>query len=314
FFLRLESKLYPWLHLNRQTSFSMYDGFEGRGIVICAGNGQFEYLISSVQAIRRLQPKMPIQIFHMGPKDLSVERRKYITEMTNDIETVDIFEILDNEWMHLGGWSIKAFSILASRFKEVIMIDSDAYFLRDVAELFEDPGYKLTGTLYFYDRTLFPNWKKGPNWMRTFLPIMSSFPPTTRMFRGLSMHEQESGVVVVNKGTRLLGLLATCKMNSRWERSMYTYDNFYGDKESFWVGYEMVQEPYAFVKSYPGVIGEREEYPLKNDGSQPQTVAVCGTQLHLDYLERPMWWNAGLMRNKNSRDRRILDFGYWMAG
>ncbi|KAF9951250.1 hypothetical protein BGZ72_007204 [Mortierella alpina] len=328
FFLRLERKLYPWIHLRHQTSFSLYESYQGqgRGVVFCAGNNQFEFIVSSIQALRRLNPHLPIQVFHMGESDLSLERQRYVREMTSDIEVVDVTQILDNEYMQLGGWSIKAFSLLASRFEEVMLVDSDAYFLRDPAELFEDPGYKATGTLYFYDRTLGQDWNGGPDWLKSIMPIMSSFPRTTRMFRGLSMHEQESGVVVINKRERFQGLLAVCKMNSKWERDLWSYKVFYGDKETFWVGYEMVQEPYAFVKSYGGVIGEMRDDPREEEANEEEArhdkrqrpvidePAVCGAQLHLDHTGRPMWWNGGLMRNKNEGVKRELQFGYWMGG
>ncbi|KAF9286113.1 hypothetical protein BGZ68_003191 [Mortierella alpina] len=328
FFLRLEKKLYPWIHLRHQTSFSLYDSYksQGRGVVFCAGNNQFEFIVSSIQALRKLNPHLPVQVFHMGESDLSLARQRYVREMTTDIEVVDITKILDNGYMQLGGWSIKAFSLLASRFEEVMLVDSDAYFLRDPAELFDDPGYKAAGTLYFYDRSLGHDWNHGPDWLKSIMPIMSSFPRTTRMFRGLSMHEQESGVVVINKRERFQGLLAVCKMNNKWERDLWSYKVFYGDKETFWVGYEMVQEPYAFVKSYGGVIGEMRDDPLKEESSehegkrgreQRQVIdepAVCGAQLHLDYAGRPMWWNGGLMRNKNEGIKRELQFGYWMEG
>ncbi|KAG0213518.1 hypothetical protein BGX28_004154 [Mortierella sp. GBA30] len=337
FLLRLEKKLYPWIHLHHRTSFSLYDSYkgQGKGVVFCAGNNQFEFIVSSIQAVRRLNPKLPIQVFHMGDTDLSPDRQKYVREMTSKIEVLDITQILDNGYMQLGGWSIKAFSLLASRFEEVMLIDSDAYFLRDPEELFEDPGYKSTGTLYFYDRTLGQDWAGGPDWLKSMMPIMSTFPPTTRMFRGLSVHEQESGVVVINKRERFQGLLAVCKMNSKWERDLWSYKVFYGDKETFWIGYEMVQEPYAFVKSYGGVIGEmrddpRQENEILREQAQGQgsvleqkkdiqrrlidVPSVCGAQLHQDYLGRPMWWNGGLMRNKNEGIKRDLDFGFWMAG
>ncbi|KAK3830755.1 MAG: mannosyltransferase putative-domain-containing protein [Linnemannia elongata] len=305
FFLRLEKRLYPFLHLKHRTSFSLQDSYKGRGFVLCAGNNQFKFIVSSIQAIRRLQPDLPIQLFHMGDGDLSRERQEYVREMTNDIEVLDITELLDNDYMKLGGWSIKAFSMLASRFEEAMLVDSDAYFLQDPAKLFEDPGYKATGSLFFYDRTLFPDWHAGPDWIRSMMPIMSTLPNQLRSFKGTTTHEQESGVVVINKKTRLNGLLAICKMNSKWERDLYSYKVFYGDKETFWVGFEMVQEPYSFMRSYGGVVGELRDDPK---GS------VCGAQLHLDYLGQPMWWNGGLMRNKNGGVKRTLDFKYWMPG
>ncbi|KAI7828717.1 mannosyltransferase putative-domain-containing protein, partial [Gamsiella multidivaricata] len=306
FFLRLEKRLFPWVHYARQSSFSLYRSYKGRGLVFCAGNGQFEFVVTSIQAVRnRLKSKLPIQVFHMGDNDLSRERQKYLRDMASDIEIIDVTQILDNDYMQLGGWSIKPFAMLASSFEEVMFIDADAYFLQDPAVLFEDPGYLATGALFFYDRTLFAGGSKGSDWLKSVTPILSSFPPISRMFRRVSAHEQESGVVLVNKRTRFLGILATCKSNGKWERDLVSYEVFHGDKETFWTGFEMIQEPYVFMRNYGGVIGE-----LRPDNDQ----SVCGAQLHEDYRGQPLWWNGGLYRNKNAGNNRYLTFDYWMSG
>ncbi|KAG0306655.1 hypothetical protein BGZ98_001957 [Dissophora globulifera] len=306
FFLRLEFRLYPWMRFHRRTSFSFYESYSGRGYVICAGNYQFQFAVASIQAIRsKLKSNLPIQVFYINHWDLTPERRAFLSEMTHDIEVVDISTILDDQIMKLGGWAIKPFAILASKFEEAMLIDSDAFFLRDPEEMFSDPGYKATGALFFYDRTLGGGWRSGPDWIRSVVPFMSNLPRTTRAFRGKSDHEQESGVVLINKKTRFAGLLSVCKLNGKYERDLWTYQKFYGDKETYWSGFEMVQEPYAFVRNYGGVIGE-----LREDDDK----SVCGAQLHLDYLGRPFWWNGGVMRNKNEGISRDLVFGYWMAG
>ncbi|KAG0052506.1 hypothetical protein BGZ83_002491 [Gryganskiella cystojenkinii] len=306
FFLRLEKRLFPWLLYARQTSFSLLRSYKGRGIVFCAGNGQFEFVVTSIQAIRnRLKSTVPIQVFHMGDGDLSRERQDYLRKLAKDIEVVDVTQILDNEYMQLGGWAIKPFAMLASSFEEVMFVDADAYFLQDPVKLFDDPGYKATGALFFYDRTLFAGSDAKMNWLKSVTPITSSFPPSSRLYRMVSDHEQESGVVLINKRTRFLGMLATCKMNGKWERDLVSYQIFHGDKETFWSGFEMIQEPYCFMRNYGGVIGE-----LRPNDDQ----SVCGAQLHEDHEGQPLWWNGGLYRNKNSRDYRYLDFGYWMTG
>ncbi|KAG0281044.1 hypothetical protein BGZ95_007244 [Linnemannia exigua] len=306
FFLGLEKRLYPWMHYGRRTSFSLHGTFKGKGLVFCAGDNQFEFVVTSIQAIRnRLKSKLPIQVFHMGENDLSKPRQKYLQDMAEGIEVIDVTAILDNGYMQLGGWAIKPFALLASSFEEVMFVDADAYFLQDPAVLFQDPGYMATGALFFFDRTLFPDWKIGSDWLKSILPIMSSFPRKSRMFNLLTAHEQESGVVVINKKTRFLGLLGTCKMNGKWERDLVTYKVFHGDKETFWTGFEMVQEPYAFMRNYGGVIGE-----LRPDDEN----SVCGAQLHEDHKGYPLWWNGGLYRNKNEGVTRYLEFGYWMTG
>ncbi|KAF8952281.1 hypothetical protein BGZ46_003593, partial [Entomortierella lignicola] len=131
FFIRLEKRLFPWLHYGRFTSFSLYRTYKGRGLVFCAGNGQFEFVVTSIQAIRnRLKSTLPIQVFHMGDGDLSRERQDYLREMTNNVEVIDVTQILDNDYMQLGGWAIKPFAMLASNFEEVMFVDADAYFLQ----------------------------------------------------------------------------------------------------------------------------------------------------------------------------------------
>ncbi|KAF9549406.1 hypothetical protein EC957_003795 [Mortierella hygrophila] len=306
FLLRLERRLFPWVQYVRQSSFSLHSTFKGRGLVFCAGNNQFEFVVTSIQAVRnRLKSTLPIQVFHMGDGDMSPARQDYLRQMAADIEIIDVTKILDNDYMRLGGWSIKPFAMLASSFEEVMFVDADAYFLQDPAVLFQDPGYLATGALFFYDRTLFPGWTDGSDWLKSITPILSSFPRISRMFRLKSAHEQESGVVLINKKTRFLGLMGTCKMNGKWERDLVSYKIFHGDKETFWIGFEMIQEPYVFMRNYGGVIGELRPGNEKS---------VCGAQLHQDYRGRPLWWNGGLYRNKNAGVYRYLQFDYWMTG
>jgi len=147
FFLRLEKRLFPWLHFARQTSFSLMRSYKGRGLVFCAGNNQFEFVVTSIQAIRnRLKSTLPIQVFHMGDYDLSPERQTYLRKLAKDIEVVDVTQILDNDYMKLGGWAIKPFAMLASSFEEVMFVDADAYFLQ-VRYMLSDPRLYL---LYSY--------------------------------------------------------------------------------------------------------------------------------------------------------------------
>ncbi|KAF9545782.1 hypothetical protein EC957_010530 [Mortierella hygrophila] len=270
FFLRLEQRLFPWIQIRRKTSMSLHESFHGRGFVFCGGDKQFQMMVTSIQYFRlKLHSQLPIQVFHMGENDLSPKRQEHIRQMINDIEVLDITYHLDNGYLKLKGWAIKPFVILASKFEEAIFIDADAYFLRTPEMLFGDPGYLATGALFFYDRTILPGWRKGPDWIRANIPFMSNIPQTSRSFRGTTAHEQES------------------------------------DQQKEVVAGVALFEPYAFVRNYGGVIGE-----LNSDTDQ----SICGAQMHLDYLGKPLWWNSGLVKNKNSDDMRDLSFGYWMSG
>ncbi|KAF7726992.1 hypothetical protein EC973_008105 [Apophysomyces ossiformis] len=304
---RLETVIYPWLHLRWKSAFDINNDVSGRGIVICIGNYQFQYAATAIRSIREvLGSTLPIEAFYIRDDDLTELRRNYLeTEFTN-VRTVKLVDHIDDDYTQFGGWSIKPYAMLASSFREVILIDADVYFFQKPDTLFDDAGYQKTGTLFFYDRTLFPGWDLGKKWLQTFLPTMSSHVTNTRWWRLASAHEQESGVVVIDKKKSLLGLLASCKMNDKRERDLVTYKHVHGDKETFWIGYEMVQTPYAFVKSYGAVIGA-----LGDAGAADN---VCGNQLHMDANDQPWWWNGGLVRDKYKMADRYLTFTHYAEG
>ncbi|CDS05902.1 hypothetical protein LRAMOSA08430 [Lichtheimia ramosa] len=304
---KLENVLYPWLKPYYKNAFHLTNTTQGRGIVMCIGNHHFQYAATALRAIREvLKSDLPIEVFYIRENDLSPMRRQYLETEFDNVKTIAVVDRINDWYTRFGGWSLKSYAILASSFSEAILVDADAYFFKKPEGLFDDAGYRKTGTLFFYDRTLFSGWEVGRNWLLSFLPSMSSFVEKTRWWSYRSAHEQESGVVVINKKRSLLGLLATCKMNDKRERDQVTYKHIHGDKESFWIGYEMMQTPYSFIKSYGAVIGGL------GDAGDPAT--VCGTQLHLGVDHQPLWWNGGLLRDKNKWPDRYLTFTHYAEG
>lgn len=86
---------------------------------------------------------------------------------------------------------------------------------------------------------------------------------------------------MINKGSKFLGILGACKLLDQVERSV-VYKKIHGDKESYWIGFEMMEEHYGFNKWYPGSIG----YKDNNNHT-------CGRMLHYDESGSPLWWNGG---------------------
>ncbi|KAG0018944.1 hypothetical protein BGZ80_006517 [Entomortierella chlamydospora] len=331
FLQRIEQVTFPWIWKHHGTSYDLHRKLQngGRGIVICVGDHHFRYARTSVKALREvLKSTLPIEIYYTGESDLSPENRAWF-ESFDDVRTIDITKVVDNDMVALKGWAIKPFALLLSRFSEAILLDSEAYFLSPPEVLFEDPGYKEVGTVFFYDRSLFPG--AGGNkraWMQRFLPTMSNHPPKTQWFNLRGDHEMESGVVAIDKMRHFLGLLAICKLNDLYEREQVTYVMTWGDKEAFWIALEMIQERYSFNRFRAGVIGNvgdaipynddlpqeevdrylageilTETNPINREGKQTHRDSVnmdrvCGNQVHYDYKGRPLWWNTGVVRNK----------------
>ncbi|KAF9214939.1 hypothetical protein CPC16_009695 [Podila verticillata] len=330
---KMEQQNFPWVHKHHNTTYDLYRESRngGRGIVMCVGNYHTKYARTVIKTLRDvLKSSLPIEIYYTGEPDLSPENRAWF-EKFDDVKTIDITTLIDNNLLVLEGWAVKPFAMLVSRFSEIILMDSDAYFLQDPAVMFEDEGYKETGTVYFYDRTLFPGTGGDKKqWLESFLPTMSNHPAKTRWFRLKGDHEQESGVVVFDKRRLFLGLLAICKLNDLHERQQVTYKKTWGDKETFWIALEMIQEPYSFVKYGGGAIGNvgdaipynKESLPPSeieryNKGEHltttnpvnlkdstirhnvaPKLDRVCGNQLHFDFRGQPLWWNSGVVRDK----------------
>ncbi|KAF9969642.1 hypothetical protein BGZ73_007930 [Actinomortierella ambigua] len=304
-FRRIEQVTFPWITSMYPSTFHLEGTFRkgGRGIVMCVGNYHVIFARSAVKILREvIKTTLPIEIYYMGEGDLSLDHRQWFEKFDN-VKTIDILTKLDDKFSKLGGWAIKPFAILLSSFDEVLSMDADATFFEDPRVLFEDAAYQETGTLYFYDRTLFAGIDGPREWMRSFLPTMSNHPAKTRWFQLTGAHEQESGVVMIDKRMHYSGLLAICKMNDRREREHVTYRQSWGDKETFWIGMEMVQEPYAFTPFYGGVIGDF--------GDAGEKDRICGNQLHFMADRRPIWWNGGLMRDKYADNKRYLKYqGY----
>lgn len=231
-FQQLERVLYPWLHLRYKSLFDVQAESKGAGLIFCVGNDQFYHAATTIRAVREtFKSNIPIEVFYINENDLSEVKRQYLETEFSNLKTVDLSQYIDNTWTQFGGWAMKPFAIVASSFSQVILSDADVFFFKKPESFLEDAGFKKTGALFFYDRTLFADWDAGRKWMLSFLPTMSSLVRKTRWFTLRSSHEQESGVVVIDKRKSILGLMSTCKMNDKRERDEVTYDRVHGDKE-----------------------------------------------------------------------------------
>lgn len=168
--------------------------------------------------------------------------------------------------------------MLMSSFREALFIDADALFFVNPETLFEDEGYLDTGALFFADRNLSPQNDKRA-WLRKVLPkpISEQVQRTNRLWTGESVHMQDSGVVLVDKWRHFVAMLLTTRLNGpdrdANDRNGHrgVYDMVYGDKETFWLSWELAQDAeYSFHDSVAGNMGvleveaERESKALES--------------------------------------------------
>jgi hypothetical protein len=306
----LHKKLYPWLYEKFKSPSGLLRSFKGRGIVICTGSFHFRFARSTVDTLRNIvKTKLPIEIMYVGESDLSEKHRKELESFEN-VFCTDVTQFFDNDIIFISGFAVKPFAALASRFSEVILIDADATYIHDPAEWFEDEEYKKTGTLFFKDRTLYPGPHRGSEWIHEWMVEPSEYAKNTRFYQELSAHEMESSTIVINKNKRFLGMLLTCKFNEQKIRDRVVYQNVFGDKETYWMAFEMANEPYSFIPHPIIYIGEINYGEDIDDKDQKQ---LCGHIGHTDRNGRIMFWNDHIIKDKHEPkySNQLLRFEGW---
>lgn len=354
--VQLNSLLFPFTapyfpdHMTLRTH--LHKG--GRGLVLTAGNDQVAYLLTQIPILRSLGCNLPIEVMYVGDRDLNRDSRQDLEELEG-VVTRDISAMIHTHGWNVASWAAKPFAILLSSFREAIFIDADSFFFVNPEVMFDYPEYVKTGALFFRDRLIMPESKKS--WLQSILPQpVSKNVKETRLWKGDSGHQQESGVLVVDTYRHFIAMLFVLRMNGpdrdgdAARGKVGVYDMVYGDKETFWLGFELVGDlDYVFHQGDAGIIGEletphpmlsqfakRDDYQLQfaadsedaiDDGNATETESsipdaelpaslgpkprICSPQLlHLDLDGKPLWFNGGLVRNK-FLDRREWKFGAW---
>ncbi|TKA21880.1 hypothetical protein B0A50_08616 [Salinomyces thailandicus] len=174
------------------------DQFEGRGIVIVAGDSaSMQRVRLVVRQLKRLKSTLPIEIHYYGD-EIAFADVAEVTDMWHDIRFNNLAE--DHNLMkthtakpfnpalpkvHLPNYSFKTAAVINSRFAEALLLDSDNIPVIDPEELFQSETYKEFGTIFWPDiaRTR----KQNPIWPITNTPCR------------MDEYEQESGQLLVDK-------------------------------------------------------------------------------------------------------------------
>eukprot|EP00842_Homolaphlyctis_polyrhiza_P003174 jgi/Hompol1/3858/HPOL_006790-RA len=275
---QMEQKLFPWLTEGPLGSaMGVLRGSDGQGIVITTGTKYAYAAKHSILFMRRLGCKLPIEVIFSGEDDLGIAER----QMLGALPGVRVRDM--QATLRLGnsteGWENKPFAVLASSFREVILMDADVLFFQQPEKLLQMADYRETGALLFRDRTLpVTNGKNASGMLWMMGEIAAPFVERlqyadNRIFSQRSTDEIDSGVVVWDKTRALPAILLTAVLNSIPYKHVLT-NNSYGDKESFWLAHEAVRLPFALGPGFGGALGTLEIRKGHNE--------ICGGLFHPD--------------------------------
>ena len=207
------------------------DRFVGRGIVICAGGARlFTCAWVAIALLRRhLACTLPIEVWHLGPEEMGPPMRGLFEEL--DARPVDAFEVAKRHQVErLGGWELKPYAVMHSRFREVLLLDADNVPVRDPGFLFDRPEFRNTGTVFWPDI------------------VRLSSDNEIWAISGLSYRDTqsvESGQMVLDKSRcwRALSL-------SHWinQHSDVFYQFLHGDKDTYLIAWLMLMQPYHLIR------------------------------------------------------------------
>lgn len=317
---RLFFLLLAWVHIHSQP-----------GIVIAACDRYVEDLIPSLTFLREhVGCTLPIEIWHAGD-ELSLENQKRLLAF-KDVIIGDITKKVPREAKHFRGFQIKGYLPGVSSFDEVIIMDADLIFYQDPALLFEHEGYKKTGAFFFCDQEsykffgyprvagrlyhggLSSYYHSRKILFTTFIKTPSdSFPEKWKIYWSdeaptpltpFPSEHQESGCVVIDKKRHEQGIRFIQELNADYQN---TYKYVWGDKETYWLGFEMAGEPYYFNETVPGKVMDRVSSMLPFDVAKIRLIQVVdGKIFYQQKIPKKISDNAYFLQRSESKFKRKL--------
>lgn len=211
-------------------------GFEGKGIVICAGGLRyFTCAWININLLRKYGCLLPIEVWYTG-SELTDEIIAALSNLNVVCKNADNYSSMD-----LRGYILKPFAILHSEFKEVLYLDADNNPTADPAYLFDSPAYAKYGCVFWPDF-----WTTDPG--NPIWEIVESDK--------FSSMEQESGQILVNKEKCWKELQLCLYFNM--QRDVY-YKMLMGDKDTFKFAWLALQSDYFMIDTPVGSCGYTSE-------------------------------------------------------
>ncbi|OGM49450.1 hypothetical protein ABOM_001700 [Aspergillus bombycis] len=271
------------------------------GVVIPTSNKTLRFAAHLIGTLRSvLNSTLPIQIVYAGDEDLGSDDRALLSKVVESgppLEFLDILTVFDDSTIQLqtGGWAIKVFAALGSRFERVILADADAVFFQPPEVLLDHEAFIRTGALLFHDRLLWKDvFPERNEWYRSQIRQPSAALDKSLVWTQNYAEEGDSGLVVLDKSRNdiLVGLFHICWQNSHDVREEVTYKITYGDKETWWLGLELTGASYEFSGHYGGIVGWDQ---VDSRGRHK----VCSFVIaHVDAKDKLLWYNGSLLKNK----------------
>jgi hypothetical protein len=283
---------------------------DSHGIILCLHDRIIPLGVSLITELRCLGNRERIHIYHcLG--ELTAAHQEFIKSIDANVEIIDVCEkllgqqVMDRKTIEaFRSYWLKPLALHQTTLDHVLMLDADALLLQDPATLRTSERYIQNGTLFFHDRVINDSMyfnrdvlsDEGTkmsylhHFLETFdyerLGIPGGFQPSHHLlhsyaYSGRSAHEMDSSMVLVRKSApgaalamRVIWVLMT--------ETRFDYEFSYGDKESFWLAYELAHARYAFSPWGATVLSSHTNRDMETHAS-----TLCGSLAHFVPIADP---------------------------
>jgi hypothetical protein len=249
----MEQRAPAWQRLTESNAREAFEAAAARSIGELAGDGQRGIVIPgggrrylpgayvAAALLRRLGCALPIELWHMGHAEMPDGLREPLQRL--GVEIVDAFDVRREHPVRcLGGYELKAFALVHTRFTEVLLLDADNVPVVDPSFLFETPEFAARGAIFWPDYGMSRPALATGALSRTH-PIWAL---TGVAFRG--EREFESGQICVDRRRCLRELVLALWLN---EHSDFWYRYLWGDKDTFHLAFRKLGREWAMPARGP---------------------------------------------------------------
>lgn len=229
------------------------NNLKGKGVVICGGNAHYKSGNIIVNLLQKYDKDINIEWYYVGDE----LDNKYIEQLKDkNIDVINCLSVLPNWWYDtisgsdIKGFMIKPFALMQSKFEHILLLDSDNIPIKDIKFLFECPEYIENGNLFWSDY----KYKKNIGMFTLCLPlgvdIFSKLKIKSPFDNNINL--TDSGQILINKKKMWKGICLSYYLN--YNKKIY-YKMVYGDKDLYYIAFQLLNLPYKQCIYYPDAIG-----------------------------------------------------------
>lgn len=267
-----------------------------RGILINAGGKKLlTNLVILLKVLREHHKcQLPVEIAWQGKHEMDDDTFQALKSSFGPLYGFDITEMpypahhrdISSHWPKYVG---KTYSLLHTRFQEVLMLDADNLPLRDPSYLFDTPEYRKHGNTFWPD--YWASWV--PDKAYEVLGLNATLTKAAVNYqKGFKKRDTESGQMVLDRVRHMDALEYVFLINSY---SDVMYKIIHGDKDTFALGFALANKAHEFTQnSIPPGAAMRYGLHLM---VQPKDLTMrmgayqLAAMLQFDYLGRPLFFH-----------------------